>query len=80
MAGACANARPGVRLTPVYGLRRLCATGPAVRCRAAQLPASAPAYSPPDVTYFKGESASSGSSFVRCSFVLSIIQGMGANE
>ena len=30
-------------------------------------------------TYFKGESASSGSSFPRCSFVLSIIQGADAN-
>ena len=33
----------------------------------------------PALTYFKGESASSGSSFPRCSFVLSIIQGADAN-
>ena len=39
---------------------------------------SQPFYSLP-LTYFKGESASSGSSFPRCSFVLSIIQGAGAN-
>jgi hypothetical protein len=31
------------------------------------------------LTYFKGESASSGSSFPHCSFALSIIQGAGAN-
>jgi hypothetical protein len=33
----------------------------------------------PALTYFKGESASSGSSFPRCSFALSIIQEAGAN-